>query len=26
VHSIKPLEKNAYGGQWTDESERWEGA
>jgi len=26
VHSVKPLERNAFGGQWTDENERWEGA
>jgi len=22
VHSVKPLEKNAFGGQWTNENER----
>ena len=26
VHSGKPLERHAFGGQWTDERERWEGA
>jgi len=26
VHSVKSLERHAFGGQWTHESERWEGA
>jgi gluconate kinase len=25
VHSVKPLERHAFGGPWTDERERWEG-
>jgi hypothetical protein len=24
VHSVNPLERHAFGGQWTDEKERWE--
>ena len=26
VHNVRSLERHAFGGQWTDERERWEGA
>jgi len=26
VHRVKPLERSTFGGQWTDERERWKGA
>jgi hypothetical protein len=26
VHNVKALERHAFGGQWTDERVRWEGA
>jgi len=26
VHSVRPLERHAFGGQWTDERDRWKGA